>query len=310
MAAIRTVVDQLDRLDRRRPFDIFHGFFLPCAKPCMEVSAGRPVIASIRGNDAVSMREKPGWADLIDWIMDDATWVTTVASDLLMRFERGRSRRDECSLLFNSIDLARHEVRWSAESNHGVVGTLANLRKKKNLPLLLEGYARVPPALRSQLFIAGSFHLEPELKDRLESRAEELKLASQLMLPGIVPPRDVPMAYGKMYVFGLTSDHDGMPNTLLEAAAAGVPIVATAVGAAPDIMTNEVDGLLVPPGEPEALAEALSRVLADPALANRLSIAARRLAERFDYSSERAQWLSLYQQLLSEQGDAAVSRVG
>jgi glycosyltransferase involved in cell wall biosynthesis len=100
-----------------------------------------------------------------------------------------------------------------------------------------------------------------------------------------------------------------MPNAMLEAAAAGVPIVTTAVGAIPDIMTNEEDGLIVPPGQPEALAEALSRVLSDPALASRLSLAARRLAERFDYSAERTQWLDLYQRLLRPSPSPSASSV-
>jgi len=306
MADLRQVIERLDQQSR---FSLFHGFYLTSAKPCLEVSHGRPVIASIRGSDAVSTREKPIWTEATDRIVEEATWVTSVASDLLVRFERGRTRRAECSLLFNSIDLSRHAVRWRSDVNKGVVGTLANLRKKKNLPLLLAGYSKIDPSLRSELLVVGGFGLDPALEDRLLTLAADLEIESELTLFGEAPPRDVPTMFGKMYVFALTSDHDGMPNAMLEAAAAGVPIVTTAVGAIPDIMTNEEDGLIVPPGQPEALAEALSRVLSDPALASRLSLAARRLAERFDYSAERTQWLDLYQRLLRPSPSPSASSV-
>jgi glycosyltransferase involved in cell wall biosynthesis len=295
MAHIRQLIE---RIDQQSPFSIFHGFYLSSAKPCLEVSNGRPVIASIRGNDAVSLRDKPIWTEAIERIVEDATWVTSVASELLTRFDRGRTRGDTCSTLFNSIDLSRHTVRWDVEANKGVVGTLANLRKKKNLPLLLSGYARIAPALRSNLLIAGGFDQDPGLQEQLQTLATDLQVAPQVTMCGPVAPRDVPTLFGQIYVFALTSDHDGMPNALLEAAAAGVPLVATAVGAIPDIMRSEVDGLVIPPGQPEALAEALARVLSDPGLASRLSLAARRLAERFDYAAERSEWLELYRKLL------------
>lgn len=300
MAQIRRVADQLDR---QRPFDVFHGFFLPCAKPCLEISRGRPVIASIRGTDAVTTRTKPEWAAAIEHIVSEAARVTTVASDLLLHFERGRARPETCSLVSNSIDLSRHAVSWSAGANSGVVGTLANLREKKNLPLLLEGYARTPAGLRSELLVVGGFDRDLALKTHLEHLAADLHIDRQFTLFGPVPPRDAPAMFGRMYVYALTSDHDGMPNALLEAAAAGVPVVATAVGAIPDIMTNGLEGIIVPPRDPEALAEALTRVLSDAALATRLSIGARRLAERFDYSAERAQWLNLYRQVLDARAD-------
>jgi len=64
-------------------------------------------------------------------------------------------------------------------------------------------------------------------------------------------------------VFVLPSHVEGMSNSLLEAMASGLPVVATAVGAAPEMIRNGVDGLLVPPGDPDALAEALLRLLVD-----------------------------------------------
>jgi len=75
--------------------------------------------------------------------------------------------------------------------------------------------------------------------------------------------------------------------SLLEAMAEGCPVIATRVGGIPDVITDEVDGLLVPPGNPEALAAAISRVLRDPAFARSLGNAARQtIANR--YAAERS----------------------
>jgi glycosyltransferase involved in cell wall biosynthesis len=85
----------------------------------------------------------------------------------------------------------------------------------------------------------------------------------------------------------LPSYAEGLPMSVLEAMAAGCPVVATNVGGMPDLITNGVDGLLVPPGDPDALAAALQRILRDHAFAQQLGNAARQtIANR--YTAERS----------------------
>jgi glycosyltransferase involved in cell wall biosynthesis len=77
-------------------------------------------------------------------------------------------------------------------------------------------------------------------------------------------------------------DRDATPNVLLEAMATGIPVVSTRLSGIPEMIRDDVDGLLVPPGNPEALADALERLADDAALADRLGLAGRQtVADRF-----------------------------
>src|SRR5262249_4735618 len=97
--------------------------------------------------------------------------------------------------------------------------------------------------------------------------------AGRFALPGAVA--DVPGFLAGLDVAVLPSRAEGMSNALLEYMAAGRPVVATPVGATPEVIEDGVHGLLVQPGDPEALAAAIGRLLSDLALASRLGAAAR-----------------------------------
>jgi glycosyltransferase involved in cell wall biosynthesis len=106
----------------------------------------------------------------------------------------------------------------------------------------------------------------------------------------------------------LNTNHvDNMPVAVVEACAMGLPVVATAVGGVPDLITDGETGLLVPDDDDEAMARQVCRLLGDPDLAARLSRNGRRLAERSDWSAVRPQWERLFDDVLS--GSHGLGRV-
>lgn len=98
--------------------------------------------------------------------------------------------------------------------------------------------------------------------------------------------KDMRNIYQEAQSFLLPSRGEGLSNALLEAMAAGLPVIATRVSGTPDVVTNEKDGLLIPPESSESLADAMKRVILDPSLRQRLGQNARRRVED-DYSLER-----------------------
>jgi glycosyltransferase involved in cell wall biosynthesis len=112
--------------------------------------------------------------------------------------------------------------------------------------------------------------------------------------------RDVPRLLADSDVFVLSSRSEGAPLSVLEAMAAGLPVVASAVGGVPEQVADGATGLLVPPGDPAALASALERLLADPELRRRLGTAGReRVRERFDLAAVRRAHVDLYERVLA-----------
>ena len=128
---------------------------------------------------------------------------------------------------------------------------------------------------------------EPARDERaaLEARTDELQIRKRVTFLGALDRRGVLELFRSADAAILSSAWENFPHTLVEALAVGTPVIATSVGGVPEIVTDGENGLLVPPGDPEALAQAVRRYLGDAALRARLEAAAAPSVERF--SAER-----------------------
>ena len=128
---------------------------------------------------------------------------------------------------------------------------------------------------------------------RLQRFAAEIGFAEQIILPGGVPKGDVPSWLKKGDIFLNTTNVDNVPVSVLEAMACGLCVVSTDAGGIPHLLEHERDALLVPVGDPEAMAIAVRRLLTEPGLAERLSYNARQKVEQFDWSMVLPHWRAL-----------------
>lgn len=154
---------------------------------------------------------------------------------------------------------------------------VARLRPVKNLTLLLEACAILRArTVRFRCVIVG----EGDARLELEALRDRLGLAASVALPGPADQPEVLSQWRMAAVATLTSHSEGMPVSLMEAAACGVPAVATAVGGVPELVDDGVTGIVVPAGDATSLGGALERLLRDAALRTRMGAAARQRAER------------------------------
>jgi glycosyltransferase involved in cell wall biosynthesis len=152
-----------------------------------------------------------------------------------------------------------------------LVVTVANLRREKALEVLLDAAARLADTpLRFALVGQGP------LADELAARHRALGLGDRVLLLGYRPDAPAVLAAGD--AFCLSSRHEGRPVALLEALALGLPVVATAVGGIPEVVTAGREAALAPPDDPAALADAL-RSLLDPSRRAAMAAAARAIGD-------------------------------
>ncbi|MEP7028223.1 MAG: glycosyltransferase [Candidatus Eisenbacteria bacterium] len=134
------------------------------------------------------------------------------------------------------------------------------------------------------------------LRDAVRARVRGLGLEERVRLPGFV--EDVPALLAALDVFVLSSYLEGLGTSVLDAQAAGVPVVATRVGGIPEMIESGVTGLLVPPRDPEALAAAIAEALSDRAAAALRAQAARTSVLAFDVRRTVERTEALYRELL------------
>lgn len=138
----------------------------------------------------------------------------------------------------------------------------------------------------------------------VEAEVRRLGLQDAVTLTGT--RADVPGLLARADVFVLSSRSEGAPLSILEAMAAGLPVVSSRVGGVPELVAEGETGLLVPPGDPAALAAALGRLVADAGLRRRLGVAGRERAERcFDVRRQRRAHLDCYTRELGRRGAPA-----
>lgn len=293
-----TLTELLLLLDLRFHFQLFHGYYLPFAFPSLAVAAhgNRPVIASIRGNDAVKEGMSSIYFPYVQAVLNRATWITSVSTDLLRNTYGLADIQQRSSVIFNGIDSTGFP-RWKGfDETQGIVGTVGELRFKKAIPILIDGYNKIPKPLRKKLILGGAYS-DPQEECIVENLINNLSLGNEVKNTGYLTRQKLLEELVGYNVFVVNSYHDGLPNTLLEAAACGVPIVATNVGGMMDIIENEKNGLLVPPGAPQKLSEAISRLLVDKELCIKLSSGAYELAQQLNYDQEKNAWLQLYKKM-------------
>ncbi|MCB1705687.1 MAG: TIGR03088 family PEP-CTERM/XrtA system glycosyltransferase [Halioglobus sp.] len=206
--------------------------------------------------------------------------------------------------------LALLPAQWQQHDGILVAGTVGRLTPVKDQQLLLRAVATLREsdpglAARLRLIIVGDGPLYPQL----EQLVEQLALQDCVWMPG--DRKDVPDLLQVMDVFVLPSLGEGISNTVLEAMASGLPVIATAVGGNVELVEEGCNGSLVPAGDHRALANALAALLTDDGQRIRQGHTAReRVCQRFDWDRTVSAYLQVYDELLGRSTVTAKESTG
>lgn len=244
---------------------------------------------------------------LMSWAAYRVVGVSEHTTENLRRFEYIPRRK--LVTIPNGIDGRAFEVpfdRMAVRSSLGVppdacvIVFASRLESQKDVPNLLRAFREV--AARDPLrwlVVAG----QGSLRGELEALAVELGVQQRVRFVGV--RLDVADVLRASDVFVLSSRWEGLPMVILEALAAGCPIVSTDVGGVPSAITNGEHGLLVPPEDHRALAAGLERMCSLPGLRTTLATAGRkRFLERYSAAAMTQQYERLYRQAAEARGSA------
>jgi glycosyltransferase involved in cell wall biosynthesis len=209
------------------------------------------------------------------------------------------------TIISNGVDTARYhppcgpvkevEVRYDLPHNSRIL-FVSRLAQDKEIDVLIEAMTYVSAQQEADLLLVG----EGDDRMRLQELSEETGLQHCVHFLGFVPEEDLPALYRAADLFAIASLCEVRSLPTLQAVATGLPVVAADAVALPELVRNGVNGFLVPPGDPKAMAEAILRVLCEPGLASQMGLASLAIARPHSEAYTFDRYETLYRRMLSD----------
>ncbi|MBN1237743.1 MAG: glycosyltransferase [Gammaproteobacteria bacterium] len=298
-------VRALRRELRRGRYDILHVFSGRALQNGLLASVGLPVrIVAYRGIVGnVSFADPVSWLRFLNPRIARIICVADAVRDFFLRMRPAFLRVPEERLVTihkgHSLDWYREPAADLASAgippDAFVVGCVANYRPRKGIELLVDAVARLPESWNVHLLLVGDMEAA-----RLAQAIERSGAAARVHRTGYRP--DAPALAAACDVFVLPSTRrEGLARSLIEAMAYGVAPVVTDCGGSPELVVDGVSGLIVPPGDAAALAEAIAKLHEDPQLRLRFGAAAReRIARDFRIEDTIERTIDVYREVVAE----------
>jgi len=172
------------------------------------------------------------------------------------------------------------------------IGYVGRLAAQKRPDLLVEAFGRL--RTEAHLVVVGDGPMRAAVLAAVRSSPAR----DRITVTGFVPHVEVPQVLASLDLLVLPSAYEEMGSVLVEAMASGLPVVASRVGGIPAVVADGETGLLVPPGDVDALAAALDELLADPARRHRMGVAARERAGHYSWPDLAGRVAILYEELV------------
>lgn len=298
--SLQMMFQSLESLQETENFDLFQSFFLypiGYVTGLLGKKQNKPVISCIVGNDVNKYLFSPEKVAVCKSGLDNSDFVVGLSSDLIHLADALSPIRERSCVIYNSVEIP--EVSWVSrpQSDGSVkIGCAGIFKYAKGLPYLFKAIANLSKKWDIVLDLRGL--LRDSEKEIFYKTLSENLIEQRVTLFEPLPHEAISEWLRTLDIFVLPSVTEGCPNILMEALAAGVPTVASQVGAVPDLISNGVSGLLVPSGDSAALADAIEQFLSNNALAVRLGAAGRERMRKFSREKERDDWRKVYRRFM------------
>ena len=240
-------------------------------------AAGRPYIVHLHGGGFTRFYENessPLGRRLIRATLAHASLVIALSEEWRERL-LNICPTAKVEVLHNAVAIPDTARVRRLEDHETTILFLGHLLRDKGVYDLVRAFALIAPRLpRARLVLGGVGNL-----DEVRKLIQQLEIQARVSCPGWLGPEKKLAALATSTLFVLPSYAEGMPMALLEAMSWRLPVISTSVGGIPQVIQNEVNGLMLAPGDIESLAAAMRRLLEDPALRERLGSAARATIE-------------------------------
>ena len=253
--------------------------------------SGVPLVISLHGSDVFVAERYSVFRPVVRFIFGTVHCVIACSTDLAQRAVKLGLSQDAVSVAPYGVDIERYvpdpqtgrdlRGRLSIPESHNVVLMMGRLVYKKGFSYLLSAVPTVLAEYPNTLFIVAG---DGDLRSELEELVKSLQIQEHVLFTGQIPWDQTPsyLTMADICVVPSVQDEagnlDGLPNVLLESMASGCAIVATNVAGIPEVVHDGKNGLLTPPRDERALADAVCRLLSDQHLRQRLGDGARESA--------------------------------
>jgi len=299
---------EIRRLRRLKKYDICFSFFtLPCGLLAYQFRKKIPYIVSLRGSDVPGYNPRFNliyriFKPLIKKIWIEAELVLANSRELARLAKKTLPELD-LKIIYNGVDLkefypAQPSLNLSLGKGEKMeVGgqikilTVSRLTKRKGIDYLLGAIKKLRSDQKKKvkLTIVG----EGEEKENLVSLTKKLGLKDIVKFLGLVPHQNLPEIYRRHDIFVLSSLAEGMSNTLLEALASGLPVIASRVGGVKELVSDDRNGFIVPPKNAAAIKRSLIKFIENKGLIEEMGQRSRKKSKNFSWQKIAKEYIKL-----------------
>jgi glycosyltransferase involved in cell wall biosynthesis len=287
------------KLAKQNKYDLTHSFFsVPCGviSLLLKWEFKIPYIVSLRGSDVPGYSER--FVGLYKWITPtilkiwkNASFV--IANSMGLRELALKSKAEkEIGVVYNGIDVEEFVPDTTKQNkDFFTIICVSRVTPRKGVRFLIQAF-KILSARYSQvrLLIVGDGNEKKSLEDLVRA----LELNDKVEFAGAIAHENVLGFYQRANVFVLPSLNEGMSNVMLEALACGLPIVATDTGGTKELLTDNVNGLVVRMKDADDLADKIEKLILDSELEKTMSQESRKLAEKMKWGNVAEEYFDLY----------------